>query len=51
MTAFDGFPPETIRFLRELRVNNRKDWFDAHRADYQALWVAPAKVFVPAAGQ
>lgn len=26
MTAFNGFPPETLRFLHELRVNNRKDW-------------------------
>ena len=51
MTAFGGFPPETIRFLRELRVNNRKDWFDAHRADYEAFWVGPAKAFVVAAGQ
>jgi uncharacterized protein (TIGR02453 family) len=50
MTAFAGFPPETIRFLRELRVNNRKDWFDAHRSDYEAFWLAPAKAFVVAAG-
>jgi uncharacterized protein (TIGR02453 family) len=51
MTAFGGFPPETIRFLRELRDNNDKDWFDAHRADYEAFWVTPAKAFVVAAGQ
>jgi uncharacterized protein (TIGR02453 family) len=51
MTAFGGFPPETIRFLRELRVNNRKDWFDVHRSEYEAFWVAPAKAFVVAAGQ
>jgi hypothetical protein len=51
MTAFGGFPPGTIRFLRELRLNNRKDWFDAHQANYQAYWVAPAKAFVVAAGQ
>jgi hypothetical protein len=51
MTAFGGFPPETIRFLRELRANNRKEWFDAHRADYEAHWVAPAKAFVVGAGQ
>jgi uncharacterized protein (TIGR02453 family) len=51
MTAFGGFPPETIRFLRELRVNNRKDWFDAHRSDYEAFWLAPAKAFVVAAGR
>jgi uncharacterized protein (TIGR02453 family) len=51
MPAFSGFPPETISFLRELRDHNRKDWFDAHRDDYEAFWVAPAKAFVVAAGQ
>lgn len=51
MATFGGFPPETIRFLRELRANNTKDWFDAHRADYEACWVAPAKAFVVAAGE
>jgi uncharacterized protein (DUF2461 family) len=51
LTAFGGFPPETIRFLRELRANNHKAWFDAHRGDYEAFWLAPAKAFVVAAGQ
>jgi uncharacterized protein (TIGR02453 family) len=51
MSAFAGFPPDTIRFLRELQANNRKDWFDAHRDDYEAYWVAPAKAFVVAAGR
>jgi uncharacterized protein (TIGR02453 family) len=51
MSAFGGFPPETLRFLRELRSNNRKDWFDAHRADYEEFWVTPAKAFVVAAGE
>jgi uncharacterized protein (TIGR02453 family) len=51
LTAFGGFPPETIRFLRELRANNHKAWFDAHRGDYAAFWLAPAKAFVVAAGQ
>jgi uncharacterized protein (TIGR02453 family) len=51
MTAFGGFPPETISFLRELRDHNHKDWFDAHRADYEAFWVAPARAFVVAAGE
>ena len=30
MTAFGGFPPETIRILREVQINNRKDWFDVY---------------------
>jgi uncharacterized protein (TIGR02453 family) len=51
MTGFNGFPPETLRFLQELQVNNRKDWFEAHRADYERFWLAPAKAFVVAAGE
>jgi uncharacterized protein (TIGR02453 family) len=51
MSAFGGFPPETIGFLRGLRANNRKDWFDAHRAEYERWWLAPAKAFVVAAGE
>jgi uncharacterized protein (TIGR02453 family) len=51
MPAFGGFPPETISFLRAVRANNRKEWFDAQRADYQAYWATPAKAFVVAAGQ
>jgi uncharacterized protein (TIGR02453 family) len=51
MSAFGGFPPETIRFLRELRDHNTRDWFDAHRADYEAFWMAPARAFVVAAGE
>ena len=29
------FGPESLRFLRELAANNRKDWFQAHRAEYE----------------
>jgi uncharacterized protein (TIGR02453 family) len=28
--------PQTLRFLRELKKNNNKPWFDAHRAQYEA---------------
>jgi uncharacterized protein (TIGR02453 family) len=28
--------PATLQFLRELAAHNTKDWFDAHRADYDA---------------
>jgi uncharacterized protein (TIGR02453 family) len=51
MTTFNGFPPETLRFLQKLQANNRKDWFEAHRADYERFWLAPAKAFVVAAGE
>ncbi len=50
MSEFTGFPPETIQFLAALSKNNSKEWFDAHRSDYDNFWVAPAKAFVVAAG-
>jgi uncharacterized protein (TIGR02453 family) len=47
---FSGFPKETVRFLRELTTYNDKAWFDAHRSDYEAAYVAPALAFVAAIG-
>jgi uncharacterized protein (TIGR02453 family) len=48
--SFTGFPVATFEFLEGLARNNSKDWFDAHRADYEACYVAPAKAFVDAIG-
>lgn len=48
--TFLGFPAETLAFLRGLAENNTKAWFEAHRADYQAHYVAPALAFVAALG-
>src|SRR5689334_499696 len=28
--------PQTVRFLKGLKKNNNKPWFDAHRAQYEA---------------
>lgn len=41
VSAFRGFPPEAIEFLRELEVNNDRDWFKANRARYDEHLVAP----------
>ena len=49
-TTFRGFPTETLKFLINLRTNNTKKWFDAHRSDYDDCFVAPAKSFVEAIG-
>jgi uncharacterized protein (TIGR02453 family) len=35
------FATDTRRFLATLRDNNRRDWFEAHRADYEAAFRAP----------
>ncbi len=37
-----GFQPETFRFLEDLAANNTRDWFEAHKADYQRFVRDPA---------
>jgi uncharacterized protein (TIGR02453 family) len=49
--VFSGFPPETLDFLAELRSHNDREWFEAHRDDYERWYVEPARQFVLAAGQ
>lgn len=49
--AFSGFTPKTLAFLKALGRNNAKDWFDAHRADYEADWLEPGKAFVDAVAE
>ncbi len=43
---FDGFPTEAFTFLHGLKKNNNKEWFDAHRAEYEEYLREPAKAFV-----
>lgn len=31
---FNGFPEEGLKFLRELKRNNNREWFNAHKSDY-----------------
>lgn len=50
MTPFAGFPEATRQFLLDLRANNTKAWFDAHRSRYQEAYLAPAVALVEALG-
>lgn len=34
--SFSGFRPAALTFLRALKRNNRKEWFEANRARYEA---------------
>lgn len=43
------FSPATFDFLRSLSRNNRKEWFDAHKADYEKHVRTPALAFIEAA--
>lgn len=45
-----AFSKETVRFLAGLHAHNKKEWFEAHRGDYEAHFVTPAKSFVEALG-
>jgi uncharacterized protein (TIGR02453 family) len=41
-----NFPAETLRFLRALKRNNRREWFNAHRDDYEACVRQPMTAIV-----
>jgi uncharacterized protein (TIGR02453 family) len=41
-----NFPAETLRFLRALKRNNRREWFNAHRDDYEAYVRQPMTAIV-----
>jgi uncharacterized protein (TIGR02453 family) len=40
-TRFPGFSPDALAFLRALKRNNRRDWFQPRKEKYEALIKAP----------
>jgi len=45
-TSFTGFRPAALTFLRALRKNNKREWFEANRAAYEREIKAPMKALV-----
>ncbi|MCL2694686.1 MAG: DUF2461 domain-containing protein [Oscillospiraceae bacterium] len=41
---FNGFSPATIDFMWNLRLNNNKPWFEAHKDEFICDFQAPMKV-------
>ena len=41
MKKFEGFKPETIDFMWELRMNNSKEWMDQNRERYKEVLKDP----------
>lgn len=39
------FPPETVKFLCDLKSNNNREWFAEHKAEYEAALKSPAQAF------
>lgn len=42
------FTPETFAFLSALAANNKREWFEAHKQDYEAAVRTPALAFIDA---
>ena len=45
-TEFAGFRPAALTFLRSLKRNNTREWFQAHRDDYEREVRAPLAALV-----
>ena len=51
MSTFNGFPADTIRFLKSLKRNNNRDWFNKHKGRYESAFLEPSLQFIDAVGQ
>ncbi|MEM8872309.1 MAG: DUF2461 domain-containing protein [Pseudomonadota bacterium] len=45
MTDIPHFTKDTLAFLNALKANNTRDWFGAHKQDYEGYVKAPAAAF------
>jgi uncharacterized protein (TIGR02453 family) len=48
---FTGFSKKTLPFLNAIKKNNNKEWFEAHKSDYEALILTPSRLFVEEMGE
>lgn len=48
---FSGFSKKTIPFLKAIRANNNKEWFEAHRNEYEEYILNPSRAFVQEMGE
>jgi uncharacterized protein (TIGR02453 family) len=46
LMTFRGYPKESLKFFKKLKRNNKREWFLAHKAEYEAMVVAPSKEFM-----
>ncbi len=43
---FEGFPKESVGFLKKLKKNNSRHWFNAHKEDYEQFVKFPMQSFI-----
>lgn len=48
---FSGFSKKTLPFLKAIKKNNNKEWFEAHRSEYENLILNPSRLFVEEMGE
>lgn len=48
MASFSGFPKDTTKFLRDLKKNNNRDWFNENKPRYESSVLAPALELIAA---
>lgn len=48
---FKGFSKKTLPFLESIRKNNNKEWFEAHRDEYEKYILEPSRAFVEEFGE
>jgi uncharacterized protein (TIGR02453 family) len=41
MAGFAGFSPEALKFLKALKKNNEREWFQPRKEEYERLWRMP----------
>ena len=47
-TGFPGFPPETLKFFRDLKRNNKREWFQPRKELFEQLVKLPMTELVTA---
>jgi len=48
---FKGFSKNALLFLDSIRKNNNKEWFEAHKSEYEEYILNPSRVFVEEMGE
>jgi uncharacterized protein (TIGR02453 family) len=41
MAGFPGFTPDAMKFLKALKKNNKREWFQPRKEEYERLWRTP----------
>lgn len=49
--AFTGFSKKTLPFLKKIKNNNNKEWFAAHKSEYEEYILNPSRLFVEEMGE